>query len=92
MNYIIGGSFEAQDSDPLVFINDLNGSVTTYAFPDSHDTDTSALYAQLKYQADPDTIYIAGIRGEEGLRERPDLSAMARAAAPITGPRALPQA
>jgi len=64
LNYIIGMSYEEQTSDPLVFRYDADDSLNQSAFADEHDTQTAAVYAQIKYQPDTDTILIAGARGE----------------------------
>jgi len=65
LKYIIGSSFEIQKSDPLLFVSDISGAVSQAAFPDSQETDTIAVYAQLKYQQSEDTHYVFGIRAED---------------------------
>jgi len=64
LNYIIGATYEEQTSDPLLFIYDLDDSLNQPAYSDKQNTQTSALYTQIKYQPDDDTIVIAGARGE----------------------------
>lgn len=64
LNYIIGTTYEEQTSDPLVFRYDTDDTLNQNAIADKHDTQTIALYAQIKYQPDTDTILIAGARGE----------------------------
>jgi iron complex outermembrane receptor protein len=65
LSYILGGTVELQKSDPLIFLYDSDNSLNRPAISDSHDADTSALYGQLKYRLDGDTIMIAGVRGED---------------------------
>ena len=65
LNYIVGASFETQESDPLLFISDVSGSVAAPAFPDEQDTSTAAFYTQFKYQLNDDTLFVAGIRTED---------------------------
>jgi len=65
LGYILGGTVEVQKADPLVFRYDSDNALNRMAIADSHDTDTSALYGQLKYNYDRDTIFIAGVRGED---------------------------
>ncbi len=64
LNYIVGATYEEQTSDPLVFRYDADDSLNQPAFADEQDTQTAAVYAQIKYQPDTDTILIAGARGE----------------------------
>jgi len=65
LKYIVGASYEKQNSDPLVFISDADGSLVTTAFPDSHHTSTVAAYTQFKYEFNQNTIFIAGLRAED---------------------------
>ena len=65
LKYIAGVNYEKQDSDPLIFVSDVDGSVVTTAFPDSQDTNTVAAYTQFKYKLNVDTIFIAGLRAED---------------------------
>jgi len=65
LNYIVGASYEKQNSDPLIFVSDIDGSLITTAFPDSQDTSTVAAYTQFKYEFNQDTIFIAGLRAED---------------------------
>ena len=65
LKYIVGTTIEQQESNPLVFISDVDGSTVTSAFPDDQDTNTIAAYTQLKYQMNEDTIFVAGIRAED---------------------------
>jgi len=65
LKYIVGSSYEQQNSDPLLFISDIDGSTVTSAFPDSQDTDTIAVYSQFMYRMNDYINFIAGIRGED---------------------------
>jgi len=64
LNYIVGATYEEQTSEPLLFRYDADDSLNQPAIADEHDTQTAAVYAQVKYQPDSDTILIAGARGE----------------------------
>ena len=61
LKYIVGASYEKQDSDPLIFISDIDGSLVTTAFPDSHDTDTVAAYTQFKYELDDERWFLTSL-------------------------------
>ncbi len=65
LSYIVGSSFESQDSDPLVFLYDADNSLNRTAIDSSQDTQTTAIYGQVKYRANEDTILVAGVRGED---------------------------
>lgn len=64
VNYIVGGSVEQQKSTPLLFTSDLDGSTTAAAYPDNQETNTAAIYTQIKYQMNDDTLFVAGVRAE----------------------------
>jgi len=64
INYIVGGTVEQQKSTPLLFISDLDGSTTTDAYANNQETNTAAIYTQIKYQMNDDTLFVAGIRAE----------------------------
>jgi outer membrane cobalamin receptor len=65
LSYIIGLTLEHQKSDPLIFVFDSDNTLNRTAIADPKDTNTSAIYAQAKYQMNEDTLFIAGIRGED---------------------------
>jgi len=65
LKYIVGSTYEQQDSDPLVFISDIDGTTATSAFPDSQETDTVAVYSQFMYQMNDSINFIAGVRAED---------------------------
>ncbi|MCW8936152.1 MAG: TonB-dependent receptor [Gammaproteobacteria bacterium] len=64
LNYIVGGTIEQQKSTPLLFTSDLDGSTTSDAFAENHETNTAAIYTQIKYQMNDNTLFIAGVRAE----------------------------
>lgn len=65
LKYIVGTTIEQQESEPLVFISRIDGSMVTSAIPDDQDTNTISAYTQIKYQMSEDTIFVVGIRAED---------------------------
>lgn len=65
INYIVGGTVEQQKSNPLLFTSDLTGSTTSAAYAENQSNNTTAIYTQLKYEMNDDTLFVAGIRAED---------------------------
>jgi len=65
LKYIVGATVERQDTEPLIFLSDIDGALVTSAFPNNQDTHTFAFYSQFKYQQSKDTNYVIGIRAED---------------------------
>lgn len=64
INYIVGASIESQKSNPLLFTSDFDGSISAEAYADNQETNSAAIYTQLKYQMNNDTLFVAGLRSE----------------------------
>ena len=63
IHYVVGLSYEHDDTDPFLFIDQINDSIHPFSpITQKHHTDVYALYSQVKYRINDSLTSIVGFR------------------------------